>query len=90
LRVWDVESGKEVNALFGHIEGIWAVTGDKLRIVSGSHDRTVKIWDRETGQCQTTLVGHRGAVTCLALSDDKLISGSDDRDIIVWDFASNE
>lgn len=90
LRVWDVETGKEVNTLFGHIEGIWAVAGDKLRVVSGSHDRTIKIWERETGTCQTTLVGHRGAVTCLALSDDKIISGSDDRDIKIWDFACKD
>ena len=90
LRIWDVESGKEVNTLFGHIEGIWAVAADRLRVVSGSHDRTIKIWERETGNCQTTLVGHRGAVTCLALSDDKIISGSDDREIKVWDFACKE
>jgi len=87
LRVWDVEAGKEISTLFGHIEGIWAVAADKLRVVSGSHDRTIKIWERETGTCQATLTGHRGAVTCLALSDDKIVSGSDDRDIKVWDFS---
>ncbi|KAG8831834.1 hypothetical protein FRC18_005874 [Serendipita sp. 400] len=88
IRVWDVESGRVLNTLFGHIEGVWAVAGDKLRIISGSHDRTIKIWDRDTGACQTTLVGHRGAVTCVALTDDKIVSGSDDGDVKIWDFGA--
>ena len=86
IKVWDVETGKPLKTLFGHIEGVWAVDGDRLRVVSGSHDRTIKIWERETGRCQTTLVGHRGAVTCLSLADDKIVSGSDDGDLRIWDF----
>ena len=86
IKVWDVETGKQLKTLFGHIEGVWTVDGDRLRVVSGSHDRTIKIWDRETGRCQTTLVGHRGAVTCLSLADDKIVSGGDDGDVRIWDF----
>jgi len=86
IKVWDVETGRPLKTLFGHIEGVWAVDGDRLRVVSGSHDRTIKIWERETGRCQTTLVGHRGAVTCLSLADDKIVSGSDDGDLRIWDF----
>lgn len=86
VRVWDVETGRVISTLFGHIEGVWAVASDKFRVVSGSHDRTIKIWERDTATCQTTLVGHRGAVTCLALADDKIVSGSDDGDVKIWDF----
>jgi len=86
IKVWDVETGKPLKTLFGHIEGVWTVDGDRLRVVSGSHDRTIKIWECETGRCQTTLVGHRGAVTCLSLADDKIVSGSDDGDLRIWDF----
>jgi F-box and WD-40 domain protein MET30 len=88
--VWDVETGRIISTLFGHIEGVWAVAADKFRAVSGSHDRTIKIWDRENAVCQTTLVGHRGAVTCLALADDKIVSGSDDGSVKVWDFNVEE
>lgn len=28
---------------FGHIEGVWGVASDKLRLVSASHDRTIKV-----------------------------------------------
>lgn len=43
IKVWDVESGRAVRTLFGHIEGVWTVASDKLRLVSGSHDRTIKV-----------------------------------------------
>ena len=43
IKVWDIESGKAVKTLFGHIEGVWAIACDKLRMVSGSHDRTIKV-----------------------------------------------
>lgn len=43
IKVWDIETGKATRTLFGHIEGVWAVACDKLRLVSGSHDRTIKV-----------------------------------------------
>jgi len=90
IRIWDVESGKARKTLFGHIEGVWSVQSDKLRVVSASHDRTIKVWNHGDGNCIATLVGHRGAVTCLALGDDKIVSGSDDGDIRLWSFAPSD
>lgn len=87
VRIWDVESGREKSTLFGHIEGVWSVDMDALRLASASHDRTIKVWDRESGNCVQTLVGHRGAVTSLQLSDDMIVSGSEDGDVMVWSFA---
>lgn len=43
IKVWDIDTGKAAKTLFGHIEGVWAVASDKLRLVSGSHDRTIKV-----------------------------------------------
>lgn len=76
VKIWDVETGREQSTLFGHIEGVWAVDIDALRLVSASHDRTIKVWEKESAQCVQTLVGHRGAVTSLQLSDDMIVSGS--------------
>ena len=48
IKVWDLDTGKATQTLFGHIEGVWSVASDKLRLVSGSHDRTIKVrpsWD---------------------------------------------
>jgi len=86
IKMWDIHTGKTVKTLFGHIEGVWTVASDKMRLISGSHDRTIKVWNCEDGQCTATLVGHRGAVTCLALGEDKIVSGSDDGDIRIWSF----
>ncbi|KAL0578456.1 hypothetical protein V5O48_003557 [Marasmius crinis-equi] len=87
IKVWDIETGKTVKTFFGHIEGVWGVAADKMRLVSASHDRTIKVWNREDGKCMATLVGHAGAVSCIALGEDKLISGSDDHTVKVWSFA---
>lgn len=37
VKLWDVDSGEEISTLFGHIEGVWAVDMDALRMASASH-----------------------------------------------------
>ncbi|KAF9002031.1 WD40-repeat-containing domain protein [Cyathus striatus] len=87
IKLWDIETGKPVRTFFGHIEGVWSVASDKMRLVSGSHDRTIKVWSKEEGRCTATLVGHEAAVSCVALGEDKIVSGSDDGTVKVWSFA---
>lgn len=49
--------------LFGHVQGVWDLDMDKLRIISASHDRTVKVWEREptngapTSRCLVHIFG---------------------------------
>ncbi|KAF9584842.1 hypothetical protein BGW38_004958 [Lunasporangiospora selenospora] len=86
LKIWDVETGECINTLFGHVEGVWSLAFDKLRIVSGSLDRTIKVWDTESGRCLYTLLGHDGPVTCVGLGDTRIVSGSDDGVVFVWDY----
>ncbi|TIC11749.1 WD40 repeat-like protein [Wallemia mellicola] len=90
VKLWDVNNGTCARTLFGHIEGIWSIDADRLRIVSTSHDRTVKVWDTDTGKCLATLVGHAGAVTAVQLSGDKIVTAGDDRDIRIYSFAAPE
>ncbi|KAE9969723.1 hypothetical protein EG328_006699 [Venturia inaequalis] len=87
IRLWHVPSGRCLRTFFGHIEGIWALAADSLRVVSGAEDRTVKVWDIRTGKCENTFTGPLGPVTCLALSSDTLISGSEDKKVRVMCFA---
>ena len=42
VKMWDINTGKAVRTFFGHIEGVWSVAADKMRLISGSHDRTIK------------------------------------------------
>jgi len=43
VKLWDIDTGKVVRTLFGHLEGVWGVACDQMRLVSGSHDRTIKV-----------------------------------------------
>lgn len=42
IKLWDIDTGEATRTYFGHIEGVWGVASDKMRLVSGSHDRTIK------------------------------------------------
>jgi F-box and WD-40 domain protein MET30 len=72
IKLWDIETGKAVRTLFGHIEGVWGVASDKLRLVSGSHDRTIKVVTYSCSPENTTtnlcallgMVPRRGEMHC--------------------------
>jgi F-box/WD-40 domain protein MET30 len=90
IRLWDVASGKCLRTFFGHIEGVWALAADTLRVVSGSEDRTVKIWDARTARCEGTYGGHTGPVTCIGLSDSRMVTGSEDGEVRLYSFKAGE
>lgn len=86
IRLWEIATGRCVRTYFGHLEGVWALAADTLRIVSGAEDRMVKVWDPRSGKCERTFTGHRGPVTCIALSDSRMVSAGEDGDIRVYSF----
>ncbi|KAI9299871.1 WD40-repeat-containing domain protein [Cunninghamella echinulata] len=86
VKQWNLNTGVCLRTLFGHVEGVWGLAYDTLRIVSGSHDKTIRVWDMDSGKCMHALEGHRGAVTSIALSDTKIVSTSDDGDVRIWDY----
>jgi F-box/WD-40 domain protein MET30 len=86
IRLWHVPSGRCVHKYFGHVEGIWSLAADSLRLVSGAEDKTIKIWDPRTGQHERTMTGHTGPVTCVGLSDERVVSGSEDGTVRVHSF----
>ena len=86
IRLWDVQSGRCLRTFFGHVEGIWALAADSLRIVSGSEDRTVKVWDTRSGKCERNFAGHTGPVTCVGLSDSRVVTGGEDCEVRIYSF----
>jgi F-box and WD-40 domain protein MET30 len=90
IRLWHVASGRCIHRFFGHVEGVWSLAADSLRMVSGAEDKTVKLWDPRTGKHERTLTGHTGPVNCVGLSDCRLISGSEDGTIRVHNFVSED
>jgi WD40 repeat protein len=89
LKVWDLQTGREVRTLAGHKHWVRAVavTPDGRRVISASRDRTVKVWDFQTGREVRTLAGHADEVRAVAVTPDgrRAISASYDNTLKVWD-----
>jgi len=93
LKIWDIESGREIRTLEGHTSGVNAVSvfADGRRAVSASDDGTLKVWDIETGREVRTLKGHTHhsvrAVSVFA-EGRRAVSACYDRTLKVWDLES--
>lgn len=92
IRLWDVNSGRELRALLGHKNWIksLALSRNGEVLASGSNDHTVKLWNVSSGRELLTLSGHTNSVEALAFSPDDhwLASGSNDHTIKVWEVAT--
>ena len=87
VRLWDTATGRCIRSMFGHVEGIWGLAGDTLRVVTGANDSVTKIWDPRSAKCERSFTGHAGPVTCVGLSDSRMASGSDDGEVRLYSFA---
>ncbi|NMG58848.1 WD40 repeat domain-containing protein, partial [Geitlerinema sp. P-1104] len=89
LKLWDLETGRELATLTGHSWWVNAVAiaPDGKRAVSASRDKTLKLWDLETGRELATLRGHRSEVNAVAIAPDgkRAVSASDDKTLKLWD-----
>jgi WD40 repeat protein len=89
LKVWDLETGRELRTLQGHSDSVYgvAVSPDGRRAVSASSDKMIKVWDLETGRELRTLQGHSDSVISVAVSPDgrRAVSASSDKTLKVWD-----
>ncbi|VUC21108.1 unnamed protein product [Clonostachys rosea] len=86
VRLWDTVTGKCMRSMFGHVEGIWGLVGDTLRVVTGANDAMTKVWEPRSGKCERSFTGHAGPVTCVGLSDSRMASGSEDGDVFLYSF----
>jgi len=86
LRLWDVETGRELRRFEGHTGPVSAVAfAGQDAVISGSHDRSVRLWDLKTGKELKRFDGHTDRVTCVVAHDKSLFaSGSQDRTIRLW------
>jgi WD40 repeat protein len=64
LRVWDLETGRQLAYLTGHEGRVNAVvvTTDGRRAVSASDDGTLRVWDLAAGEEMVVLGGHEDVV----------------------------
>ena len=89
LRLWDLETGRELAALLGHQGPVFsvAVSPDGRLAASGGVDRVLRIWDLERREEAKLLLGHDEPVWSLTFSPDsgRLISAGSDEVVRVWD-----
>lgn len=85
IKLWDVKTGKCIRTQFGHIEGVWSISADIFRIVSGAHDRLVKVWDLQDGKCLHTF-GNNASVSCVGLSSNSFVAGLENGTIKMYNF----
>ena len=91
-RLWDMETGEELNAFTGHQDVITsvAVTPDG-RLVTGSDDTTARLWDLDTGEELRIFTGHQNAISSVAVtSDGRLVTGSGDGTARLWDMETGK
>ncbi|ETO16644.1 hypothetical protein RFI_20695 [Reticulomyxa filosa] len=103
IRIWDIETAKQLNVLKGHDNYVWSVKygSNELSntILSGSEDKTVRLWDIRSGQQIQVFNGHTNPVYAAEYSpfvikksignSNVICSGSWDT-IRFWDIRSNK
>jgi len=71
-RIWDAETGKELQTLEGHRDGVYLAVfyPDGKKVITGSSDGTVRIWNTETGRELQHLKGHGAGIYTAVFSPD--------------------
>lgn len=91
LRIWDLDSGREVGQLIGHTGDIRAVmiTEDGRYAVSVSNDQTIRIWNADNGQELHMLDGWRpGFELAIAPNGKRFAVAGEDASIKVFEVES--
>ena len=94
-RLWDVQTGKHLQTLFGHTWWVWAAafSPDGRRVVTVGQDERAIVWEVDkdetysTYKRKTEFIGHAGPVYAVAFSPDgkRVVTGGNDHLLLIWD-----
>lgn len=93
VRVWDLETGREVGQLPGHRGRVFglAVSPDGRHVLTGGDSRLI-LWDAETRRQIRVVGNHDGTLSAAVFLPDGLraVSASYDRTVRIWDLNSGQ
>ncbi|MHC1763568.1 MAG: protein kinase [Verrucomicrobiia bacterium] len=88
IKLWAVDSGKEVGRLTGHRSWVSSLLfgADGRTLVSAGGDQTIRFWDVVTHSETAVYQGHLSDVFALACAPDgsMLVSGAGDGSVLAW------
>jgi WD40 repeat protein len=92
VKLWDIETGKELRTFSGHANEIYAVAflQDGKSFISVSSDKTSKQWNIEKENEVKTFAGHTSDIRALSINPNgkTFITGSFDNTVRLWDIES--
>jgi autophagy-related protein 16-1 len=94
VRVWSTAQERSRHTLTGHINKVTSAhfaSTDNHRVISGSHDRSLKVWDLTKGYCIKTIFCF-SACNSVGISADgrTAVSGHFDNSVRFWDTKTGE
>jgi WD40 repeat protein len=77
LKVWDLESGRELRTLENHSAEVSsvAVTPEGRRAVSASNDHTLRVWDLQSGEALAAFGGEVSMTACAVGPNGMIVAG---------------
>ncbi|KAI9009745.1 WD40-repeat-containing domain protein [Gaertneriomyces semiglobifer] len=93
VKIWQVGTGRSKHTLTGHIGKVYSARfTDEDRVISGSHDRTIKLWDLNKGFCTKTIFTLSSCNDVCPLSGDGTLIASAhlDTNIRIFDTRSGQ
>jgi WD40 repeat protein len=94
IRIWNVETGKQVRSLAGHWGGTYVAVFSPIgdQVLSFGADKVARLWDVETGREVSQIQGLSYPVKCIAISPDgdRAVFAGADSMVMLWDLCAGQ